>query len=79
MERPTVSDIILAINDLMKENAVDALDYADGVNLAMILTRATQYANGLTQEDVTGICDEPQDIDSDCGFDPYMGCFTEDC
>lgn len=23
--------------------------------------------------------DEPADIDSDCGFDPYMGCFSDDC
>lgn len=23
--------------------------------------------------------DEPDDIDDDCGFDPYMGCFTDDC
>ena len=23
--------------------------------------------------------DEPADIDSDMGFDPYMGCFTDDC
>ena len=23
--------------------------------------------------------DEPADIDSDCGFDPYMGCYTDDC
>ena len=22
---------------------------------------------------------EPVDIDDDCGFDPYMGCFTDDC
>ena len=22
---------------------------------------------------------EPADIDDDCGFDPYMGCFTDDC
>lgn len=22
---------------------------------------------------------EPQDIDYDCGFDPYMGCFSDDC
>lgn len=22
---------------------------------------------------------EPADIDSDCGFDPYMGCFSDDC
>lgn len=23
--------------------------------------------------------DEPADIDDDCGFDPYLGCFTDDC
>ena len=23
--------------------------------------------------------DEPIDIDNDCGFDPYLGCFTDDC
>ena len=23
--------------------------------------------------------DEPADIDSDMGFDPYMGCFSDDC
>ena len=22
---------------------------------------------------------EPADIDDDCGFDPYEGCFTYDC
>jgi len=23
--------------------------------------------------------DEPANIDSDVGFDPYMGCFSDDC
>lgn len=23
--------------------------------------------------------DEPDNIDDDCGFDPYMGCYTDDC
>ena len=23
--------------------------------------------------------DEPDNIDDDCGFDPYMGCFSDDC
>ena len=38
------------------------------------------------QDDVFGSDDEeenedyePADIDNDCGFDPYMGCFTDDC
>lgn len=22
---------------------------------------------------------EPADIDDDCGFDPYLGCYTDDC
>lgn len=22
---------------------------------------------------------EPEDIDSDMGFDPYLGCFSDDC
>lgn len=37
------------------------------------------------QNDVFGSDDEddedyePADIDDDCGFDPYLGCFTDDC
>ena len=23
--------------------------------------------------------DEPMNIDDDCGFDPYLGCYTDDC
>lgn len=23
--------------------------------------------------------EEPADIDNDCGYDPYLGCFTDDC
>ena len=23
--------------------------------------------------------DEPEDIDDDCGFNPYTGCYTYDC
>ena len=26
-----------------------------------------------------GEYDEPADIDDDCGFDPYEGCYTYDC
>ena len=26
-----------------------------------------------------GFPDEPTDIDDDCGFDPYLGCYTNDC
>ena len=35
----------------------------------------------IAYEDFTGeeYDDEPADIDDDCGFDPYEGCFTYDC
>lgn len=23
--------------------------------------------------------DEPPDIDDDCGYDPYLGCYSDDC
>lgn len=23
--------------------------------------------------------DEPDNCDDDCGFDPYLGCYTDDC
>jgi hypothetical protein len=40
--------------------------------------------DGLTGEVLWDACsaaeyDEPANIDDDCGFDPYLGCFTEDC
>ena len=34
------------------------------------------------QEEVFGVDDEdeyPDDCDYECGFDPYAGCFTDDC
>ena len=31
------------------------------------------------ESDDLSIYDEPNDIDDDCGYDPYMGCFTDDC
>lgn len=34
-----------------------------------------ELANRLLEADDT----EPEDIDDDCGFDPYEGCFTYDC
>jgi hypothetical protein len=34
-----------------------------------------QYHYSNFEDDV----DEPDNIDGDCGFDPYMGCFSDDC
>ena len=51
-------------------------------------TNAVQFAEyyEMTDDDVPEDWDEwragddePADIDNDCGFDPYEGCFTWDC
>lgn len=36
------------------------------------------YEGYTTPEETEGD-DEPADIDDDCGFDPYEGCYTDDC
>ena len=33
----------------------------------------------LAMVDDAWVDDEPSDIDDDCGFDPYEGCYTYDC
>lgn len=50
------------------------------VNIVHIeLAYPTQLALGLVEDEEPDSWDEPADIDSDCGFDPYMGCFSNDC
>ena len=36
-------------------------------------------AEVLAMVDDEWVDDEPSDIDDDCGFDPYEGCYTYDC
>ena len=36
-------------------------------------------AEVLAMVDDEQVDDEPTDIDDDCGFDPYEGCYTYDC
>ena len=46
---------------------------------------AEQLFNGDTHPEIMGIDvnpiddEEPDYCDDDCGFDPYMGCYTDDC
>lgn len=42
---------------------------------------ATQHegARIFYLEDEDPDYEEPEDIDDDMGFDPYLGCFTDDC
>ena len=49
--------------DFSFDNVVASVDYGDIIWSAYGFDEA----------------DEPADIDSDMGFDPYMGCFSDDC
>jgi hypothetical protein len=44
-----------------------------------LLEEAEESDTSLETEDSEEDYEEPYDIDSDMGFDPYMGCYTYDC
>lgn len=65
---------------------VDGMDYAGEVwvktkELAELLEVFAFMVWDETGELIasTGEEEEPADIDDDCGFDPYEGCYTYDC
>ncbi len=58
--------------------------YRKAYELADLLCEVATLVDGETGEviessDADYDYDEPADIDSDMGFDPYMGCFSDDC
>ena len=58
--------------------------YRKAYELADLLGEVANLVDGETGEviessDADYDYDEPADIDSDMGFDPYMGCFSDDC
>ena len=56
--------------------------YRKTCELADLLCETANLVDGETGEVVESSDDwddEPADIDSDMGFDPYMGCFSDDC
>ena len=58
--------------------------YRKAYELADLLGEVANLVDGETGEviefsDEDYDYDEPADIDSDMGFDPYMGCFSDDC
>ena len=48
-----------------------------GVRASMVANEDLEVVAEYDPEEDFG--DEPDDIDDDCGFDPYEGCFTWDC
>ena len=61
--------------------------YRKTCELADLLGEIANLVDGETGEVIESSDDwddydkdyEPADIDSDMGFDPYMGCFSDDC
>ena len=58
--------------------------YRKAYELADLLGEVANLVDGETGEVIESSdedydYDEPADIDSDMGFDPYMGCFSDDC
>ena len=58
--------------------------YHKTCELADLLCEVANLVDGETGEVIESSdedydYDEPADIDSDMGFDPYMGCFSDDC
>ena len=58
--------------------------YRKAYELADLLGEVANLVDGETGEGIQSSdedydYDEPADIDSDMGFDPYMGCFSDDC
>ena len=47
-----------------------------GVRASMV---ANEDLEMVAEYDPEDFGDEPDDIDDDCGFDPYEGCYTWDC
>ena len=58
--------------------------YRKAYELADLLGEVANLVDGETGEVIESSdedydYDEPADIDSDMGSDPYMGCFSDDC
>ena len=58
--------------------------YRKAYELADLLGEVANLVDGETGEVIESSdedydYDEPADIDSNMGFDPYMGCFSDDC
>ena len=58
--------------------------YRKAYELADLLGEVANLVDGETGEVIESSdedydYDAPADIDSDMGFDPYMGCFSDDC
>ena len=65
--------------DEMMEEARELYDLDDDTNACDLSEYYEDTGDEVPPDWFDGYDDEPADIDSDEGFDPYEGCFTWDC
>ena len=66
-------DIIPA--DVLHKLCVTLFENIEGVSTVLVVDMDT---GEVVAEAAEPDYDEP-DCDNDCGFDPYLGCYTDDC
>ena len=72
---------------VIKENGsfagIPCLTFEEAREISLQHKGSHIYIMALDDNDEIDVYDdedyEPADIDDDCGFDPYLGCFTDDC
>ena len=67
--------------DLVTNMATDiAFDMEYAIDVAVISGETGEILwSASDHDDIEDIYSEPPDIDDDCGYDPYEGCYTGDC
>lgn len=71
---------VALFSDLLNKDTLHALcvtmlDYVDGASVIEVIDLDT----GEVVTNVECYFTDDDDCDNDCGYDPYLGCFTDDC
>lgn len=69
---------LLTYDEMVKE-AAEWYDLDDDTNVVDLSEYYEDTGDEVPADWFDRYDDEPADIDDDCGFDPYEGCFTWDC
>lgn len=65
--------------DVLHDLCVTLFENTEGASTVLVVDMDTGEVVAEAAEPDYNPDLEPADIDDDCGFDPYMGCYTDDC
>ncbi len=65
--------------DVLHDLCVTLFENTEGASTVLVVDMDTGEVVAEAVEPDYNPYLEPADIDDDCGFDPYMGCYTDDC